>query len=104
MSNNVRCGFDSVVLFCIPTWLLQNSEWIVAVAAAVLVIVGFVLIRASSRKVSRLDKKVAKLAREVDELRGLEERRLLKELKSEHKQSAEIEAPPLAPFRSQSRH
>ena len=88
----------------IPTSLLQSSEWIVLGAAAVLVIVGFVLFRTSSRKVSRLDKKVAKLAREVGELRGLEERRLLKELKSEHKQSAEIEAPPLAPFRSQSRH
>jgi hypothetical protein len=68
-----------------------------------LVIAGFVFLRASSRKVSRLDKKVEKLAREVSELRGLEERRLLKELKSEHKQSVEIEAPPLAPFRSQAR-
>jgi outer membrane murein-binding lipoprotein Lpp len=83
----------------IPSSLLQNSEWMmVAAAAAVLVIAGFVSLTASSRKVSRLAKKVEILAQEVGELRGLEDRRLLKELKSKHISSEKVEAPPLAHF------
>src|SRR5262249_38716492 len=59
-----------------PMWttssLLQNSEWIVvAIAAAALVIVAFLSLLVSSRKVSRLAKNVEELAREVGELRGL---------------------------------
>jgi hypothetical protein len=62
------------------------------------VIAGFVSLTASSRKVSRLAKKVEILAQEVGELRGLEDRRLLKELKSKHISSEKVEAPPLAHF------
>jgi|SRR6185437_16399839 len=79
--------------------LLQNSEWIVvAIAAAVSMIVGFVSASVSSRKVSLLAKKVERLAQEVDELRGLEDRRLLKEIKYNHGPGEKIEAPPLAHF------
>ena len=83
----------------LPSELLENSEWmVVAVAAAVLVIVGFVSLAVFSRKVSRLTKNVEKLAQEVNELRSLEERRILKDLRSQHSPGEKIQAPPLAHF------
>jgi uncharacterized protein YoxC len=81
----------------LPSALLENSEWmVVAVAAAVLVIVWFVSLAVFSRKVSRLAKNVEMLAQEVNELRGLEERHILKDLRSQHSPGEKIQAPPLA--------
>jgi hypothetical protein len=83
----------------LPSALLENSEWmVVAIAAAVLMIVGFVSLAVFSRKVSRLAKQVEKLALEVNELRSLEERRILKDLRSQHSPGEKIQAPPLAHF------
>ena len=83
----------------LPSALLENSEWmVVAVAAAVLVIVWFVSLAVFSRKVSRLAKNVEMLAQEVNELRALEERHILKDLRSQHSPGEKIQAPPLAHF------
>ena len=83
----------------LPSALLENSEWmVVAVAAAVLVIVWFVSLAVFSRKVSRLAKNVEMLAQEVNELRSLEERHILKDLRSQHSPGEKIQAPPLAHF------
>ena len=83
----------------LPSALFENSEWmVVAIAAAVLVIVGVVSLAVFSRKVSRLAKNVEKLAQEVNELRNSEERHILKDLRSQHSPGEKIQAPPLAHF------
>ena len=83
----------------LPSALLENSEWmVVAIPAVVLVIVGFVSLAVFSHKVSRLAKNLEKLAQEVNELRSLEERRILKDLRSQHSPGEKIQAPPLAHF------
>jgi hypothetical protein len=65
----------------VPSSLLENSDWMVAaVAAALLVIVGFVSLAVFGSKVCRLTKKVEMLAQEVGELRSMEDRRFLKVL------------------------
>jgi len=53
---------------------------VAAVAAALLVIVGFVSLAVFGSKVCRLTKKVEMLAQEVGELRSMEDRRFLKVL------------------------